>query len=83
MRSDQPLFPTRAEQLAYRDNAIVNPLSALPPHKARDQFRIEGLENYDWGDKKKAKTQTAIDAVGKSWLRDALMDQPSLEEFLL
>jgi hypothetical protein len=83
LRSDQPLFPTRTEQLAYRDNAIVNPLSALPPHKARDQFRIEALESYEWGVKKKAKTQAAIDVVGKAWLRDALMDQPSLEEFLL
>lgn len=82
LRSDQPLFPTRAEQLAYRDNAIVNPLSALPPHKARDQFRIESLDSYKWGIKKKAKTQTAIDAVGKAWLREALMDQPSLEDFL-
>jgi hypothetical protein len=83
LRSDQPLFPTRAEQIAYRDNAMVNPLSALPPHKARDQFRLEGLESYEWGVKKKAKTQAAIDVVGKAWLRDALMDQPSLEEFLL
>ena len=82
LRSDQPLFPTRAEQLAYRDVAIVNQLSALPPQKARDQFRREGLENYDWGEKKKAKTQAAIDAVGKAWLREALMDQPSLEDFL-
>jgi hypothetical protein len=83
LRSDQPLFPTRAEQIAYRDNAMVNPLSALPPHKARDHFRLEGLESYEWGVKKKAKTQAAIDVVGKAWLRDALMDQPSLEEFLL
>jgi hypothetical protein len=82
LRSDQPLFPTRAEQIAYRDNAIVNPLQALPPHKARDQFRTEGLESYEWGKKKKEKTQAAIDAVGKAWLRDALMDQPSLEDFL-
>jgi hypothetical protein len=83
LRSDQPLFPTREEQIAYRDNAIVNPLSALPPYKAREQFLAEGLENYDWGDKKKAKSQTAIDSVGKAWLRDALMEQPSLEEFLI
>lgn len=82
LRSDQPLFPTRAEQIAYRDFAIVNPLQALPPQKARDQFRAEGLETYKWGEKKKAKTQAAIDAVGKAWLRDALMEQPSLEEFL-
>jgi hypothetical protein len=82
LRSDQPLFSTRAEQIAFRDKAIVSPLQALPPHKARDQFRGEGLEAYKWGDKKKAKTQTAIDAVGKAWLREALMDQPSLEDFL-
>lgn len=82
LRSDQPLFPTRAEQVAWRDQAIVYPLQALPPQKAREQFRREGLDNYDWGEKKKAKTQAAIDAVGKAWLRDALMDQPSLEDFL-
>lgn len=83
LRSDQPLFKTRAEQIEYRNNAIVNPLQALPPYKVREQFRIEGLEFYKWGEKKKAKTQSAIDAVGKAWLRDALMNQPSLEEFLV
>lgn len=83
LRSDQPLFATRAEQIVYRDYAIVNPLQALPPYKAREQFRAEGLESYKWGDKKKAKSQAAIDAVGKAWLREALMEQPSLEEFLL
>ena len=83
LRSDQPLFTTRAEQIAYRDNAIVNPLQALPPYKARDQFRKEGIDSYKFGVKKKAKTQAAIDAVGKAWLRDALMDQPSLETFLI
>jgi len=82
LRSDQPLFSTREEQIAYRDHAIVYPHDVLPPHKARDQFKKEGLESYSWGDKKKAKTQAAIDAVGKAWLRDALMDQPSLEEFM-
>ncbi len=82
LRSDQPLFPTRVEQIAYRNNAAVYPLQALPPQKAREQFRKEGLESYKWGEKKKAKTQAAIDAVGKAWLRDALMEQPTLEEFL-
>lgn len=82
LRSDQPLFATRAEQIAYRDNAIVNPLQALPPPKARAQFLAEGLESYSWGEKKKAKTQAAIDTVGKAWLREALMEQPSLEDFL-
>jgi hypothetical protein len=82
LRSDQPLYPTRAEQITFRDFAILNPKQALPPSKVREQFRKEGLENYKWGDKKKAKTQTAIDAVGSGWLRDALMSEPSLEEFL-
>ena len=79
LRSDQPLFKTRQEQIEYRDNAIINPLQALPPNKARDQFLAEGLESYDWGDKKRAKTQAAIDAVGKAWLREALMEQSTLE----
>jgi hypothetical protein len=82
LRSDQPLFATRTEQLAFRDKAIVSPLQALPPAKARAQFLAESLESYKWGEKKKAKTQAAIDTVGKSWLREALMDQPSLEDFL-
>jgi hypothetical protein len=81
LRSDQPLFPTRQEQIDYRNHAIVYPHECLPPHKARDQFRKEGIESYSWGDKKRAKTQEAIDAVGNAWLRDALLDQPSLEEF--
>jgi hypothetical protein len=81
LRSDQPLFSTRAEQIAYRNNAIVNPVSCLPPKRAHEQFLREGLDNYTWGEKKKAKTQAAIDAVGKAWLRDALMEQPSLEDF--
>jgi len=83
LRSDQPLFATRSEQLSFRDFAIVNPTSALPPHKARDQFRLEGLESYKWGEKKKNKTQEAINAVGKAWLRETLMDQPTLETFLI
>lgn len=82
LRSDQPLFKTRVEQIAYRDNAIVNPLQALPPYKARDQFISEGIDDHKFGVKKKAKTQEAIDNVGKSWLRDALFNTTTLEDFL-
>jgi hypothetical protein len=82
LRSDQPLFATRAEQLNYRNSAISNPALCLPPKKAQEQFLREGLENYKWGEKKKSKTQAAIETVGASWLRDALLNQPSLEEFL-
>lgn len=82
LRSDQPLFPTREQQIAYRDYAIVNPLQCLPPYKARDQFIKEGIDDHKFGVKKKAKTQEAIDKVGKAWLRDALLNTTSLEEFL-
>ena len=73
LRSDQPLYPTRSEQLAYRDYAIDNPLEALPPVKARKKLLEEGLENYSWGDKKRTKTQDAINAAGRSWLREFMI----------
>jgi hypothetical protein len=73
LRSDQPLYPTRSEQLAYRDYAIDNPLEALPPAKARKKLLEEGLENYAWGEKKRTKTQNAIEAAGRSWLREFMI----------
>jgi hypothetical protein len=73
LRSDQPLFATRSEQLAYRDYAIDNPLEALPPVKARQKLLAEGLENYSWGNKKRTKTQDAINAAGRSWLREFMI----------
>jgi hypothetical protein len=73
LRSDQPLYPTRSEQLAYRDFAIDHPLEALPPIKTRKKLLEEGLENYSWGDKKRAKTQEAINAAGRSWLREFMI----------
>lgn len=82
LRSDQPLFSTRQQQIDYRNIAILDPMSVFLPQKVKTQFLSEGLEVYPWGEKKKAKTQAAIDAVGKSWLRDALTSQPSLEIFL-
>lgn len=82
LRSDQPLFATCKEQMEFREFAKTNPTEALPPLKAVEQFRKEGLENYAWSDKKKAKTQAAIDAVGSAWLRDALIGTSSLEDFL-
>ena len=73
LRSDQPLFATRSEQLAYRDWAIDHPLEALPPVKIRQKLIAEGLENYSWGDTKRTKTQEAINAAGRSWLRPYLI----------
>jgi hypothetical protein len=73
LRSDQPLYPTRSEQLAYRDYAIDHPLEALPPIKTIKKLIPEGLENYLWGDKKRDKTQDAINAAGRSWLREFMI----------
>jgi len=82
LRSDQPLFPTRQQQIDFRNIAVLDPMSVMLPTKAKDQFLKEGLESYAWGDKKKAKTQAAINAVGSSWLREALLNQPSIANFL-
>jgi len=73
LRSDQPLFATRSEQLAYRDWAIDHPIEALPPVKTRKKLIAEGLENYSWGDKKRTKSQEAINAAGRSWLREFMI----------
>jgi hypothetical protein len=73
LRSDQPLFPTRSEQLAYRNWAINNPLEALPPIKTIKKLIPEGLDSYSWGDKKRSKTEDAITAAGRSWLREFMI----------
>lgn len=82
LRSDQKMFATRKEQVEYQNYSVVNPLQALPPQKARDQFLKEGIEDHGFGAKKKAKTQEAIDSVGEFWLRDALFNNTTLEDFL-
>ena len=73
LRSDQKLFAKRSEQIAYRNFAIANPVQALPSQKIRIQFVKESLESYGWGLQKKTKTEKAIQAVGKAWLRPALL----------
>lgn len=82
LRSDQKLFATRKEQIEYQNLSVVNPMQALPPQKVRDQFLREGIDDHKFGTKKRAKTQTAIDSVGKFWLRDALYNTTTLEDFL-
>lgn len=83
LRSDQKLFPTRAEQIAYQHHSISHPQQALPPQKVIDQFKRESLEAHKFGPKKTATTKAAIASVGQYWLRDALYNTTSLEEFLV
>ena len=83
LRVDQPLFPNQHEQCTFRELAVKDPSFALPTEeKVLNQLRGEGLESYNFGDKKRKKVQDAIDAVGEYWLRPALFEFSSLENFL-
>lgn len=85
LRSDQPLFSTRADQLNYQRWACSAPSVAAAelPEKAKKQFLAEGIDDHGFGAKKKAKTQEAIDNVREFWLRDYLLQlkENTLEEF--
>jgi hypothetical protein len=83
LRSDQPLYPTREKQLLFREMAIGNPRIALPSYKVIDKLRSEGLDSYIWGKSKKEKTRNAIEQVGSAWLRSAIMNQNTIDEFLI
>lgn len=81
LRSDQKLFPSRKEQIEYQEFAVKNPEQVLPPEKVIHQFLSEGLEDHNFGQKKKAKVEEAIKSVGRYWLRPALYNKSSLESF--
>jgi len=84
LRSDQPLFPTRKEQIAFREKALLNPTIAFPDDATIAMYKIESIEYHETPKpKKKAKKftaakkkeiESAIKSVGKYWLRDALFD---------
>jgi hypothetical protein len=82
LRSDQPLYRTREEQLEFREKAIQSPTLALPDNpKVLEQLKNESLESHGFGKRKTETVTTAIDSVGKYWLRDALFNTVSLEAF--
>lgn len=82
LRSDQPLFRTREEQIQFRDSTLTSQHLALPTdEKVLARLRAESLESHGFGKKKTQKTQEAIDSVGKFWYRNALFETSSLEEF--
>lgn len=84
LRVDQPIFPNEHEQCTFRELAVKDPSFALPKEeKVLHQLRGESLDSYNFGDKKRAKTQEAIDAVGEYWLRDALFEFSTIEDFFL
>ncbi len=80
LRSDQPLFATRGEQLEFRAKAIVTPSIAKPTNpRVIEQLKKEAPESHGFGKKKMSATEEAIAAVGECWLRDALYEDASLE----
>ena len=80
LRSDQPLFATRGEQLEFRAKAIVTPSIAKPTNpRVIEQLKKEAPESHGFGKKKMSATEEAITAVGECWLRDALYEDASLE----
>ena len=81
LRSDQPLFRTREEQLTFRELAVKDPSFALPDTKVIDQFKREDIENHGFGKVKTERVETAIETVGEYWLRPALFNSSSLESF--
>lgn len=82
LRSDQPLFPTKVDQCAFRDTALKMPHLATPTDpKVTKQLQGESLESHGFGAKKTATVEEAISAVGKYWMRDELVgDDPSTLE---
>lgn len=82
LRSDQPLYPTREGQQAFRIAALDRPELAFPPQKVIDKLVDEGIDDHGFGKKKYAVVEQAIKDVGNYWLRDSLLiNQASLEEF--
>jgi hypothetical protein len=82
LRSDQPLMPTREEQLELRKHALVDAEIVMPTDsKVLEQLKKESLESHKFGQKKTTTVLTAINDVGEYWMREALFKTPSLENF--
>lgn len=82
LRSDQPLMPTREQQLELRENALIDPELVIPTDtKVLEQLRNESLESHKFGQKKTTTVLTAINDVGEYWMREALFKTSTLENF--
>ena len=86
LRSDQPLKKDRREQILFRAEAKDKPEIAIPTDsKIIQSIRDEELESHGFGEKKTAKVNAAIAAVGDSWMRPQFMDETegaTLEDFI-
>ena len=78
LRSDQPLFGTRGEQLAFREKASADPKIAFPSdQKTIDNLIKESPEAHGFGAKKSETVSGAIKEVGVYWLRESLVQSQS------
>lgn len=70
LRSDQPLFASREDQVAFQSKAVIDPSIALPTEKIRRSFQSE-----DWkglSSRKRKNVEGAIRVCCEFWLRKAL-----------
>lgn len=82
LRSDQPLFVSKKEQLEFRENAVKMPSIAMPSDsKVLKQLRRESLEYHKFGKIKTQKIVNAIATIQPYWFRDNLFNTPSLMDF--
>lgn len=73
LRSDQPLFPTRDAQVAFRARAVVEPEVALPPYKYATKYAGERVSALELKEPQRLKTLRAIEQVGDAWLRPYML----------
>lgn len=72
LRSDQPIFPSREQQIEFRKKAVRSPLLAMPDGKVVEKLKKEGVEAHNFGLKKAQQVLGAIEKAGVYWLRKAL-----------
>ncbi len=84
LRSDQPLYSTRQEQIEFRNKAVLEPSIALPSKKVCEKLIEEDILAHGFGNKKMNTIREAINATGEYWLRDYLIasKESSLEGFI-
>lgn len=72
LRSDQPLMPSRKEQVDLRNKAYDDPSLVMPEDKVCKKLKTEDLETLQLSNNKLIQTHEAIQKVGKNWFRKYL-----------
>ena len=72
LKSDQPLFSTREEQIKFRNKAINNPKIAMPEQKVIKKFKEINIEDLKLSANKISKTLSAIQKYKIYYLRDSI-----------